>query len=121
MHWESFFQACGGDPVIDQHAAIGRALDANLRVVLLTARPGRVRPQTDAWLTEHGERIRWDLLIMREDDDWGSSRSYKAGELRQLQRRGFDVQLSFEDDPRNVDMFRQAGVPTVYIHSGYYE
>jgi hypothetical protein len=29
--------------------------------------------------------------------------------------------LALEDDPRNVEMFRKAGVPTIYIHSGYYE
>jgi hypothetical protein len=29
--------------------------------------------------------------------------------------------LAFEDDPRNVEMFRQEGVPCVYLHSGYYE
>jgi hypothetical protein len=29
--------------------------------------------------------------------------------------------LAFEDDPRNVEMFRRSGVPCVYIHSGYYD
>jgi hypothetical protein len=29
--------------------------------------------------------------------------------------------LSFEDDRRNVAMFHDEGVPTVYIHSGYYD
>jgi hypothetical protein len=29
--------------------------------------------------------------------------------------------VSFEDDRRNVAMFREEGVPTVYIHSGYYD
>ena len=28
--------------------------------------------------------------------------------------------LGFEDDPRNVMMLRAAGVPCVYLHSGYY-
>jgi hypothetical protein len=34
---------------------------------------------------------------------------------------GFDLRLAFEDDRRNVDMFHAAGVPCVYIHSGYYD
>ena len=46
---------------------------------------------------------------------------YESGVLRDLQRLGFDVQLALEDDRRNVEMFRKAGVPTIYIHSGYYE
>jgi len=32
-----------------------------------------------------------------------------------------DLRIAFEDDRRNVAMFRAAGVPCVYIHSGYYE
>jgi phosphoglycolate phosphatase-like HAD superfamily hydrolase len=121
MYWDSFFSACGEDPLIVETARAGQLLDASYRVVLLTARPIRVRPQTLRWLTEHAEAVRWDLLIMRDEDDWGSSRSYKAGVLRDLQGLGFDVQLALEDDPRNVEMFRKAGVPTIYIHSGYYE
>ena len=34
---------------------------------------------------------------------------------------GWDVRLAFEDDPRNLAMFRSEGVPCVYIHSGYYD
>ena len=121
MYWDSFFQACGEDPLIVETARMGQLLDASYRVVLLTARPIRVRPQTLRWLGVHADAVRWDLLIMRDEDDWGSSRSYKAGVLRDLQGLGFDVQLALEDDPRNVEMFRKAGVPTIYIHSGYYE
>ena len=121
MYWDSFFSACGEDPLIVETARAGQLLDASYRVVLLTARPIRVRPQTLRWLTDHADAVRWDLLIMRDEDDWGSSRSYKAGVLRDLQGLGFDVQLALEDDPRNVEMFRKAGVPTIYIHSGYYE
>jgi phosphoglycolate phosphatase-like HAD superfamily hydrolase len=121
MYWDSFFQACGEDPLIVETARMGQLLDASHRVVLLTARPIRVRPQTLRWLGVHADAVRWDLLIMRDEDDWGSSRSYKAGVLRDLQGLGFDVRLALEDDPRNVEMFRKAGVPTIYIHSGYYE
>ena len=35
--------------------------------------------------------------------------------------RRLDLRIAFEDDRRNVAMFRAAGVPCVYIHSGYYE
>ena len=75
MYWEEFFRACGEDPLIVENALTGQLFDPDLRVVLLTARPERVRPQTMAWLERHRDRLRWDLLIMREEDDWGSSRS----------------------------------------------
>ena len=31
------------------------------------------------------------------------------------------LDLAFEDDRRNLEMFRAEGVPCVYIHSGYYD
>ncbi|MCH2430604.1 MAG: hypothetical protein MK187_08355 [Acidimicrobiales bacterium] len=30
-------------------------------------------------------------------------------------------ELAVDDDPRNAEMYRSAGVPTVYLHSGYYD
>ena len=117
--WNAFFDACGEDPLITEVGRMLELLDPSLAIVLLTGRPISVQPITFAWLERY--QLRWDLLIMRDEDDWGSSRSYKSGVLRDLNARGFDVQLALEDDPRNVEMFRKAGVPTIYIHSGYYE
>ena len=65
--WESFFAACGDDELIDEVARLLDVLDSDLRVVLLTARPARVRPQTLGWLDRY--QLRWDLLVMR---DWES-------------------------------------------------
>ena len=48
----------------------------------------------------------------------GSMLTRKADALRAA---GLDLEIAFEDDRRNVAMFRAAGVPCVYIHSGYYE
>ena len=84
MYWDAFFLACGEYPLIVETARAGQLLDPDYRVVLLTARPIRVRPQTLRWLGDHGDAVRWDLLIMRDEDDWGSSRSYKSGVLRDL-------------------------------------
>jgi hypothetical protein len=94
-------------------------LDPSLQVVLLTARPARVQPQTHGWLGRYA--LRWDLLIMRDFGDYDSSRSFKQRTVDQLRAYGFDLRLGFEDDRRNVEMFRAAGVPCVYIHSGYYD
>jgi hypothetical protein len=40
--------------------------------------------------------------------------------VRGLNTRGYEVVLAFEDDPRNVAILRGEGIPTVYVHSGYY-
>jgi hypothetical protein len=94
-------------------------LDSSLAVVLLTARPSWVQPQTLAWL--HRYRLRWDLLVMRDRGDYGAAREFKRRSVRELKGAGFELMVSFEDDRRNVAMFHEEGVPTVYIHSGYYD
>ncbi len=117
--WDTFFEACGEDQVIDEVARLLDLLDPALRVVLLTARPLRVRPQTLGWLERY--RLRWDLLVMRPTSDYSAARHYKREVVDDLRTMGFDLRLAFEDDQRNVDMFHAAGVPCVYIHSGYYD
>lgn len=117
--WDAFFEACGDDPLIEEIARLLELLDPSLIVVLLTGRPARVQPQTLAWL--HRYRLRWDLLVMRDFGDYRAAREFKRRSVRELRDAGFELVLSFEDDRRNVDMFREEGVPSVYIHSGYYD
>ncbi len=117
--WDAFFEACAEDPLIDEVGRLLEVLDARLTVVLLTARPDRVQRQTLAWLERM--KLRWDLLIMRDVGDYGASRAFKQRTVGELRDFGFDLQLAFEDDRRNVEMFHAEGVPCVYIHSGYYD
>jgi phosphoglycolate phosphatase-like HAD superfamily hydrolase len=117
--WDAFFEAVGEDQLIDEVARLLEVLDPSLRIVLLTARPIRVQPQTVAWLGEHD--LRWDLLVMRDWGEYGAAREFKRDAVHDLRAHGFELRLAFEDDRRNVDMFHREGVPCVYIHSGYYD
>jgi hypothetical protein len=117
--WDAFFEACGDDQPIPEAVELLRLLDPSLTIILLTARPIRVQRQTLDWLRRHP--VRWDLLIMRGDDDWSSSHLFKKVELHELRGAGFDPRLAIDDDPRNVEMYRKEGVPGLYLHSGYYE
>ena len=117
--WRAFFDACGDDPLIEEVARIVELLDGGLTIVLLTGRPLRVQPQTLAWLERY--RIRWDLLIMRDMGDYSAAREFKRDTVFELRDYGFDLRLAFEDDRRNLEMFRAEGIPCVYIHSGYYD
>ena len=117
--WRAFFDACGDDPLIEEVARLVELLEKGLTIVLLTGRPLRVQPQTLAWLERY--RIRWDLLIMRDMGDYSAAREFKQDTVFDLRRYGFDLQLAFEDDRRNLEMFRSEGIPCVYIHSGYYD
>ena len=117
--WTAFFEACGDDPVIEEIARLLELLDPSLHVVLLTGRPLRVQPQTLAWLRRYG--LRWDLLVMRAQGDYAHVTGFKQAAVEELRDFGFDLRLAFEDDPSNHAMYVAAGVPCVYIHSGYYE
>ena len=117
--WEAFFDACGDDPLIEEVACLLSLLDPALRIVMLTGRPVRVQPQTVAWLDRY--ELRWDVLIMRDYGDYTAARDFKRSTVSDLRRFGFDLHLAFEDDRRNLEMFRAEGVACVYIHSGYYD
>ena len=117
--WEAFFAACGDDALIDEVARLLDVISDDHRIVLLTARPIRVQPQTLAWLARY--ELRWDLLVMRNAWDYESSRDFKRRSVAELRGFGFDLRLAFEDDRRNYLMFHQEGVPCIYIHSGYYD
>jgi len=117
--WDAFFEACGDDDLIEEVARLLSLLDEKLAVVLLTARPLRVRPQTLAWLQRY--RLRWDLLVMRDYGDYLAASQFKRRSVHELRDHGFELRLAFEDDRRNVGMFHSEGVPCVYIHSGYYD
>ncbi len=118
-NWDAFFAAAGDDPLIEEVATLLHLLDPGLRVVLLTGRPVRIESETVAWLKRYD--LRWDLLIMRDFGDYSAAREFKRWSVADLRRYGFDLQLAFEDDRRNVDMFHSEGVPCIYIHSGYYD
>lgn len=117
--WQGFFAASGDDPLIDEVATLLGLLSADLAVVLLTARPSSVGDATINWLCRH--ELRWDLLAMRRDGEYRPARHFKRAVVADLRARGFELKLCFEDDLRNVEMFRNEGVPTLYIHSGYYD
>lgn len=118
-NWRAFFDACGEDALIGEVSRLLDLLDPRLGVLLLTGRPLRVQDRTLAWLERYG--VRWDLLIMRNSGDYAAAREFKRTTVGELRAFGFDLQLAFEDDRRNLEMFHEEGLPCVYIHSGYYE
>jgi phosphoglycolate phosphatase-like HAD superfamily hydrolase len=116
--WDAFFAASGDDPLVDETATLLRLLAADLMIVLLTARPARTQETTVDWLGRH--ELRWDLLVMRPGQDYRPARTFKQEAIRAITASGVEVKLCLEDDLRNVEMFRDEGLPCLYIHSGYY-
>jgi hypothetical protein len=117
--WDAFFDDCGDDPVVDEVRTLVSLLDRSLVVLLVTARPLRVRDLTRSWLEEHG--LRWDLLVMRPTHEHAPAVVFKQGVVEELRGEGFELELAMEDDPRNREMYQDAGIPCLYVHSGYYD
>lgn len=118
--WKNFFANAAGDsPILGSKAMLDH-FAPDLTVVLLTARPDNLRQITIDWVAEHG--YRHELLVMRGPGDGRySSPDFKRRCVNDLRERGFVPQFAMDDDQRNVDMFRDEGIETLYIHSGYYE
>lgn len=117
--WGGFFAAAENDKVFPDEVALLGLLAQRLQIVVVTARPTSIRAATIDWLARH--EIPYDLLVMRADVDRRASAAYKKSAIDELREVGFTPMIGFEDDIRNVEMFRANGVPCVYIHSGYYE
>jgi len=117
--WQSFFDACGEDPVVHEVRALLTLLDPALSILLVTARPVRIREATVGWLGRHG--LRHDLLVMRPEGSGAAAVDVKRDAVAELRDAGFHLELAIEDDPSIRDMYVQVGVPCLYLHSGYYE
>ncbi len=118
--WKNFFAEADHDEPIDGSIELLAQFDVGLTVVLLTARPHNLLQTTVNWLAEH--EYRWEVLVMRGRRDGGlSSPEFKRRSLQEIRDHGFEPRLALDDDRRNIDMFRDEGVPALYIHSGYYE
>ncbi len=116
--WDSFFMAVGDDTVLEPQAALLELVSADHVVSLVTSRPYWVADLTIGWLQRCG--LRWDLLIMRSNGDYRRAPQVKTNAVEQLRTSGFEPVLAFDDDERNVAAYERAGVPCVYIHSGYH-
>ncbi|MGC8627214.1 MAG: hypothetical protein ACP5VR_06575 [Acidimicrobiales bacterium] len=117
--WDAFLAGVGDDPLIEETACLLSLLDRSLAVVLLTGRPARVGRVTLEWLSGH--QLRWDLMVMRLDGDYRPAAVFKEQAVRALRASGLDIKLYFEDDRRTVELLRTEGLPTMYVHSGYYD
>ena len=58
---------------------------------------------------------------MRPTRDFAPADEFKRDVVEELRDEDFVLRLALEDDPRNRDMYVDAGVPCLYVHSGYYD
>lgn len=116
--WPAFFRAAADDSVIDTQAHLLDQFADDRVIALVTSRPEWVRSATTRWLIDHD--IRWDLLAMRPDDDGRPSPQVKSDVVEAMRAVALDPVFAIDDDPRNVLAYAEAGVPCLYVHSGYH-
>lgn len=117
--WDEFHADQHLDPILaDQRALVQICEDAGLATVILTARPERYREPTEWWLAKHG--MFPDAVLMRGEDDSTDTVEYKSRVLTALQEV-FIVRLVVDDHRGVIMAAREMGLPTVYIHSNYYD
>ena len=117
--WEEFFEASLNSRVLREGKELVKGLSELIPIFLMTARPSYLLEKTVFWLNQN--EIFWDALLMREGEDNRSSPEVKLDLLRDLIESGYKPKLALDDDPRNLLMFWEQKVPSIYVHSGYYE
>ncbi|MEG3585800.1 MAG: hypothetical protein VX353_00745 [Actinomycetota bacterium] len=116
--WKGFFAACPNDPPIPSGVELTHLLSNIKSIIILTARPVSVQAQTIEWLKKYG--VAWKALIMKSAEDPDLSSEMKLLALQEIRDANLKPILIFDDDPRNITMFKEQEVPTMSIYSGYY-
>ena len=119
QYWEKFFEAASNTRVFREGRELVNSLDREKPIFLMTARPSDLLEKTVHWLSQN--EIRWDALLMREEKDDRSSPEVKLDLLKDLIECGYKPKLALDDDPRNLLMFWEQKISSIYVHSGYYE
>ena len=117
--WEEFFEATLDSQVFREGRELVKSLAVSTPIFLMTARPSYLLEKTVFWLKQNN--ISWDALLMREEKDDRSSPEVKLDLLSDLIESGYKPKFALDDDPRNLLMFWEQKVPSIYVHSGYYE
>ena len=116
--WDGFFSACTQDPPIYSGLQLINLIHQLQGVIILTARPVTIQSETLDWLKRHD--VDWNALIMRSEQDHKSSAEMKLLAINEISAASFDPILVFDDDPKNIAMFKEQGIPAVSVYSGYY-
>ena len=56
------------------------------------------------------------ILLMREENDYRKSSAVKQEHLKEILKL-YDVEIAFDDDESNKDMFLENGITVLQVHS----
>lgn len=104
--WGRFFAAATEDPPLPEGLALAAEAEKDCDVGYVTGRPEWCRPDTEAWLLEHG--LPEGTLMMRPNGDHRPARVVKPKLLRELARDRV-VAVVVDDDLEVCDAYEAAG------------
>jgi uncharacterized HAD superfamily protein len=104
----------GAFPCHPEYVALAQLLaNADIAVILLTARQEDSTEATEKWLIEND--VPYDELLMRPMDH--AYETWKADAIQALQNSPYDVQLVLDDSYHHANSMRACGVPVIQVHS----
>jgi phosphoserine phosphatase len=118
-NWAAFDAGIPNDKVNPYVAEAFHSLSAARNtIVLASGRSERSREATVAWLTKNNLHT-WDNLYMRKADDFRSDDIVKREMLDQIiSDFGKKPDMVFDDRPRVVRMWRDAGIFVFNVYQG---
>lgn len=121
--WNKFYSEMNKDKPIEpivrvylSRICMARPSD---RVICITGRPEKYRELTLKWF-EDNDLTPPDELYMRPDGDYSPDTELKSRIVDELEKKGYEFDLAFEDRKRVVDMYRARGIMCCQVAEGDY-
>jgi hypothetical protein len=90
------------------------AMQLERPLVISTARPERLRAQTEEWLASHG--LQPVAIYMRDNDREGvPDQMIKYGHLLDIRKKFGEPVVWCDDNDANIHMLKQNGVPVIHV------
>ncbi len=83
-------------------------------LLISTARPEYLRPQTEAWLAKHG-LIPEKIYMRPNDKDGVPDPEIKLAHLRDIRNEYANPQVWCDDNDANVKMLQDQNVPVIHV------
>ncbi len=125
-NWDSFFDACDKDRIIEHVAKIFRSLARSAnnpiypRPVIASGRSDIVRDKTCRWLIDGNLMVfgRPPLLYMRKHGDHRPDYKVKHEMLLDMRDNELNPIMAFDDREQVVKMWRDNGIPCAQVADG---
>lgn len=113
--WPEYFAAGADDvPNFNVINELQSQQAAGHEIVLMTGCPEQHRAMTVLKLEKAG--IRFEVLLMRPENNYAKNHDLKAGWLAQLAE--YEFTAAFDDMTGSISMFKSAGIPAYLVKDG---